>query len=321
MEDVDVSDNSQSAEAQSILPPPNVYNKAVLEAFQGAATKNERLVSHPDLVVILAGSFSKGLATYYSDSDFLFVTDQERLKGDVNIMDGMYPEFNRLADHDPRYAELKKYGALGEIIYKRSEKKRSNDRLTMWKESEKQGALLQRAYKRITPEIPERGSYAGYFWEQENVYATKKGLSNAILNFDSDQEYSPESCHDTIAILSAEVGVNAHEVTSGTLQQYKNSIVRDMKELQATDPTRYSKFLEVMRMNYLNYTRSEHFDFDRQIHPKSPLLKSTLMRTEEGQPVLAFYQRFSEFPGVEELEEFYAKQNTDKQEILNTQTS
>jgi len=120
-----MSVDASHVEVKATLPSPNLYNKAVLEAFQRVLSKNEVVQKRPDLVVFLAGSFSKGLGHYFSDSDNLTLTDTDPVDKDIpeHIQDSIDPEFRKLVNNDPRFAELRRYTTLGDTIYERYEKK------------------------------------------------------------------------------------------------------------------------------------------------------------------------------------------------------
>jgi len=309
--------DASQVEVKATLPPPNLYNRAVLEAFQGALSKNEVIQSCPDLVVFLAGSFSKGLGHYFSDSDNFALTDSNHVSEDLfrHSLDSIEPEFRALVSSDPKFAPLRRYTILGDIIQERydaKDKKLAKSNSMLWtqtygKRFGRRGAVLQRAYNNLNVKAPEQEGETArigdtMLTDDERISNTITSICSAISNFDTSKQHEPTDFHNLILILASEIGINAYEVTPGKLYEYQKRIIQTISQLRETDGKRYQEFMKVMQDNYLNYTRSENFDFERTaLHPKSPLLKRAIEKTEAGEPLLEFYRKFQQFPTVEQL--------------------
>ncbi len=314
-----MAEGTTSVEERPTLPPPNLYNRAALEAFRNGAEKSEKLKKHPDLVVIFAGSSSKGLLHYYSDSDWVFLTQSVALtkKEAADLLDSIKidVEFNRVVTSDTQFSVLKEYTLLAKEIDKRFDDmvdKGQIERLSseFLKRHEGRPSLLQRAFASINvkPKVPNtwRNFGGSAFWndfDQDLVLDTTEGNVAAVNAFSEDKKYSTSSFHQVLSVLSADADINAHEVSDGSLSLYQRDIVMAVRKMADSDPARYQSSLSVLRSNYRTYTRQPGTN-----HDKSERLTETQFRTDKGEPLLKFYKEFKEFPDIDQLEQFFQEQ-------------
>lgn len=216
---------------QQVLPAPNLYNRAILEAFQRSAANKQELYHKPDLVIILGGSFGKGLGHYFSDSDWMYLTQEVQLNADERqaATVSVGKEFNHLVETDSRYFPLKRYTLLGDEIEKRTDererkRKEQGNRLShaFWKEFRNKPVLLQKAFHSSlvhTQALRDKISYEGTFFYADEE--SEKNIKAKITSFDPNKQYGVEAFDDVLTLLTSEKGVNAFEVKMGNFTSFK----------------------------------------------------------------------------------------------------
>lgn len=293
--------------------PSLLYNIAVCEAFQRSAERAQLPEGYQDTereVIMLGGSFGKGLGTYFSDLDIVdFTTNQPRdSKWTERFTNNMKEEFHRLTNSDPRFAAMKKYSNVSQIIKSRFEdwvrkiqqqkprENNSKDESVHKKIADRQAklrAIAERATARVSPTQAKPAVFLLYPVDVE----IESFRSNAVVrHLYEAAENDNLIISEVMLLLSSVPGINAYEVTPGNLRFHQERIVRELRLMHDTNPEGYRVLSKVLQKSWRKYKYTvKSLEYIREIRKT---------REDVLYPFGGFFQ-FDTFPSIDELERFF----------------
>lgn len=303
------------AEYPSIHP----FSLCVFEAFQNSARAHCEQPTAPantDGVIIIKGSFAKGIPMAHSDLDVLGLTKRIELeRADVQ------PYFSTFFDELCILLQTPKYKQVLDWLILSS---KAQDKLPI-PSSFPDSTTFRIALAEIEPRLPilvERTFRMFCGTGRSETSSTELTNVRALFPYSDDvggdidyhsatvlevyasmrDERFPHPLDSLLLILSSSSKYNAYEAIDGTLLVHQRVLVKAIRRLYERDIEQYHKYIRKLRLVWRNYLYLEQPP-DKDLNYKK-FFQQLRLSYGTGQYVHPLFG-FEEFPGIDVLETLY----------------